>query len=711
MNDAEFVEFVLSNGGLDQQQEGAAVGIEEIPENFPPPIPIVPNPEEVQEEPNIYVAAYNSEDVGDPVELAVGVEDSPAVVSQLNDGLHFWSLVRDNPIPLNIKLRAQAVGVGSWWNLLNRWADFEHIVAMIDSTPLGILARIPFLNNEPQCTKAIVERWSPETHTFHFPFAEMGITPLDFTMLTGIPVGSGRRVPFAKDYETSHHYAAFLPHCYHTVLGGWVDKKVKLTALKEAYELPLHDPVSRALLVERIPPGSAAATEYVRAFLLFMMGKVIFPSNKNLVSLGWVAMMENGFPGLHQYDFGGMMMYQMYRGLDTCSLWLSTAKQCNCLWFSPIVDYWFYCYFGVLGPCIRNPQDWRPRIGGMVSGASRFIGSIRNHYDMTRTQMEQMTQRSIHWRPWFRSAHLAAADVQRALQLSRARVVLRGYRLEDQCWYLGDRCFRQLTGRISIPWDVPPTMDVRRGADIPPHVVDQSYVDMSWADSEGHTAHVTEEQYTRYWSRVSIGRLLTDAMHVGNVELYGPRALRPGVELGQPSQPVPDRHPVAAYVPPPIPEEGPASFQVWTSQAQTQTLPVPYVPPERFAELHPHFDDYRPDQIRDLSIQTTLTAEGLRLGAYQYTSTFAHDFVDLQERFGSLQLHHHHLQAEFDAYRASVTNAAASGGSSRRRVRQRHAEDSDDIYVDEPSDDNYSTSRTTGSRSGRSRSGGHRRNT
>ncbi|KAL5720449.1 hypothetical protein ACHQM5_013117 [Ranunculus cassubicifolius] len=113
MNDAEFVQFVLSNGGLDQQQEGAAVGIEEIPENFPPPIPIVPNPEEVQEEPNIYVAAYNSEDVGDPVELAVGVEDAPAVVSQLNDGLHFWSLVRDNHIPLNIKLRAQAVGVGS----------------------------------------------------------------------------------------------------------------------------------------------------------------------------------------------------------------------------------------------------------------------------------------------------------------------------------------------------------------------------------------------------------------------------------------------------------------------------------------------------------------------------------------------------------------------------------------------------------------------
>jgi hypothetical protein len=36
----------------------------------------------------------------------------------------------------------------------------------------------------------LVDRWRPETHTFHLPFCEMTVTLKDVAMLTGLPIRS-----------------------------------------------------------------------------------------------------------------------------------------------------------------------------------------------------------------------------------------------------------------------------------------------------------------------------------------------------------------------------------------------------------------------------------------------------------------------------------------------------------------------------------------
>jgi hypothetical protein len=43
----------------------------------------------------------------------------------------------------------------------------------------------------------LVDRWRPETHTFHLPFGEMTVTLKDVTMLTGLPI-RGRPVVFRR---------------------------------------------------------------------------------------------------------------------------------------------------------------------------------------------------------------------------------------------------------------------------------------------------------------------------------------------------------------------------------------------------------------------------------------------------------------------------------------------------------------------------------
>ena len=45
--------------------------------------------------------------------------------------------------------------------------------------------RFPF---DRSLLTALVDRWRPETHTFHLPFGEMTVTLQDVAMLTGLPI-------------------------------------------------------------------------------------------------------------------------------------------------------------------------------------------------------------------------------------------------------------------------------------------------------------------------------------------------------------------------------------------------------------------------------------------------------------------------------------------------------------------------------------------
>ena len=45
---------------------------------------------------------------------------------------------------------------------------------------------------------ALIERWMDTSHTFHLPFSEMTVTPLDFAAITGLSF-SGEPVPFSSE--------------------------------------------------------------------------------------------------------------------------------------------------------------------------------------------------------------------------------------------------------------------------------------------------------------------------------------------------------------------------------------------------------------------------------------------------------------------------------------------------------------------------------
>ncbi|KAF6158138.1 hypothetical protein GIB67_014932 [Kingdonia uniflora] len=78
-----------------------------------------------------------------------------------------------------------------------------HLKQRLKATNLMSVFDYKIRNGDNQVVLAMVERRWPTTHTFHLPCGELGITPRDFTVLTGIGIGTGDPMIF-EDFYTEY---------------------------------------------------------------------------------------------------------------------------------------------------------------------------------------------------------------------------------------------------------------------------------------------------------------------------------------------------------------------------------------------------------------------------------------------------------------------------------------------------------------------------
>ncbi|KAF5180551.1 hypothetical protein FRX31_029862 [Thalictrum thalictroides] len=103
---------------------------------------------------------------------------------------------------IHMTYRCRILRTHYWWNLMvQREAAFEYIKEIIRATLFSTLLIFEQGNADNQILFALLQRWWPTTHTFHLPVGEVGITPLDFTMLSGLTVGQGEIVPYNNEYD------------------------------------------------------------------------------------------------------------------------------------------------------------------------------------------------------------------------------------------------------------------------------------------------------------------------------------------------------------------------------------------------------------------------------------------------------------------------------------------------------------------------------
>ncbi|KAF6151591.1 hypothetical protein GIB67_021777 [Kingdonia uniflora] len=174
-------------------------------------------------------------------------------------------------------------------------------------------------------------------------------------------------------------------------------------------------------------------------FIFFMMGHLWFQTANDTILLGYLAVV-NDLDSAAKYDWGSAIIASLYHSLDTA--------------------YWFYEYCGVGHPIVKEEVKFSAysRLRALKRRNMRKTNDqATNLFILGRYHINHLIVKTITWEPWLDFVLSETEDVLNAKLLSRKRMPLQVP--NGNCeYYLGDRCWRQVTGEVRIPSDPPLSM-------------------------------------------------------------------------------------------------------------------------------------------------------------------------------------------------------------------------------------------------------------
>ncbi|QHN79048.1 uncharacterized protein DS421_19g666730 [Arachis hypogaea] len=196
-----------------------------------------------------------------------------------------------------------------------------------------------------QCRKALVnaliERWHPDTHTFHLPIGECSVTLEDVALILGLPTDG---LPVTG--MTMSSFEAMEAECL--LQFGVAPRRedcrsscIKLTWLRNLKEnLELNDEIS----IQR----------YVRCHIMLLIGTILF-GDKSGAGVHWKFLpLLRDFVNIGQYSWGSACLAHLYRAL-------CRASRYNCKEIDgplTLLLGWAWIRLPYLSPLPREPRSF-----------------------------------------------------------------------------------------------------------------------------------------------------------------------------------------------------------------------------------------------------------------------------------------------------------------------------------------------------------------
>jgi hypothetical protein len=212
----------------------------------------------------------------------------------------------------------------------------EPIVKLITTAGFGHVLQIPDIPINHQLITALVDRWRPETHTFHFPYGEATITLEDVFLQLGLPIeGAALTGPTILNWEQACvDYLGQRP-----LEGCWKGNSVSITWLENTYgDIP-----ENATEIELV--------QYARAHILRMIGEFLMPdTSASTVHLMYLyPLIDFSKP----YSWGAAVLACLYRGLDR-AIKVNQHQIGGCLL---LLQSWAWDHIPVIAPHIEYITD------------------------------------------------------------------------------------------------------------------------------------------------------------------------------------------------------------------------------------------------------------------------------------------------------------------------------------------------------------------
>ena len=240
----------------------------------------------------------------------------------------------------------------------------------------GLLAYSKLTSNtqkfllDPSLMSALVDRWRPETHTFHLRCGELAPTLKDVSLITALPIGGKPLVPTS--------YSSIWPLEIEDRLGFQVPPNTRRGGR------PRGVPLSWLVTHFAELPANAdneTVTRHLFAYLLYLFD-IMFPSSHGdvvLPSLIKIAeeIVDAPLPPNPIYSFGSAILAHTYRGLCDATQRTKLASKGHILAVSyEFLQLWSWEYIPVGRPDIVNkihPYNYTQEEHEPLTFGSRWV--------------------------------------------------------------------------------------------------------------------------------------------------------------------------------------------------------------------------------------------------------------------------------------------------------------------------------------------------
>ncbi|XP_026442985.1 protein MAIN-LIKE 1-like [Papaver somniferum] len=257
----------------------------------------------------------------------------------------------------------------------------------------------------------IVERFWDTTNTFHLPFGEIGFTPLDWVMLTGVTIGDGLEVPYnSEKYQFEYVRDNIFPYIQDASLcptgASWKSNLIKVKILS-SYFVP--EKLSAA------ENDKAIAERVATAFFMYVLGQFFFTNAKNYIDAEWLSTFQD-LDVVGTYDWGSTAFSRLYVALR-----IAGRKRKGLCGPFQVLEFWGYKYLGICSPGIVEPKDDQP-IWPRISrwkGKKKMVDIVRCTNLVNKLTADQVT-----WQPWESCRQILESDIGiKTSTLSNTRVI------------------------------------------------------------------------------------------------------------------------------------------------------------------------------------------------------------------------------------------------------------------------------------------------
>nr|ABA93972.1 transposon protein, putative, Mutator sub-class [Oryza sativa Japonica Group] len=244
---------------------------------------------------------------------------------------------------------------------------------------------------------ALVDRWRPETHTFHLPCGELTVTLEDVAMILGLPI---RGQAVTGD----------------TASGNWRERVEEYLGL----EPPVAPDGQRQTKTSGVPSSwlranfgqcpaeadEATVQRYCRAYVLYIFGSILFPdSGGDMASWMWLPLLAD-WDEAGTFSWGSAALAWLYRQLcDACRRQGGDANLAGCVW---LLQVWMWMRLPVGRPMWRTHQAWphqdadrRPTVAHLWESVPSPVVGRRNlaYYHYT-NEMDYLQPEHVVWMPY-----------------------------------------------------------------------------------------------------------------------------------------------------------------------------------------------------------------------------------------------------------------------------------------------------------------------